>query len=104
MATYTSSARTVGDTRRLYLDVATSSGGPINSDITLLIETPLGAVARYTSTSTGSTGVLHEATGVYYRIVESTAPGDYRYFWRSTGAVDMSTDGRWAVRPEAVST
>lgn len=104
MTTYTSSARTVGDARRLYLEVATSSGAPINSDVTLLIETPAGAVSRFVSTSTGSSEIVHEATGVYYRIVESTAPGDYRYFWRSTGVVHQSTDGRWAVRPEAVST
>jgi hypothetical protein len=104
MATYTSSGWTVGDTRRLTLSVASSSGAATNSDITLLVRTPSGAVAEYVSTSTASAGIDHFATGSYRKSIVSTEAGDYRYLWRSTGVITQSTQGRWAVAPPLVST
>jgi len=103
MTTYTSSARTVGDAIRLTLAVTSTAGTATNSDVTLLVETPSGAVARYVSTSTASTGVEHVATGSYRRSVTSTEAGDYHYVWRSTGTILQSTYGRWAVAPAPVS-
>jgi hypothetical protein len=102
--TNTSSGRTVGDTLRVNVAVATSSGAPVDSDVTVLVGPPAGAVRRYVSTSTGSTGIEHLATGTYRLSVISTGPGDYVYVARSTGLVTQSTYGRWAVAPAPVST
>ena len=103
MPTNTSSARSVGDDLRLSLAVASTAGTATNSDITLLVKTPSGAVRRFVSTSTGSTGIDHLATGSYRKTYLSTEAGDYKVMWRSTGVVNQSTSGRWAVRPVVAS-
>lgn len=111
MVTNTSSGLSVGDARRLTLTLTSTAGAATDSDVTLIWQTPSGVVTSIVSTSTTTTStalpsdaVIHSTTGVYYADVLSTEAGDYLYHWRSTGVVNASTDGRWAVRPALAST
>ena len=95
-----------GDTVRLTFAVTSSTVGTsyVDSDCKLILDKPHGTSVVLTSTSTGSTGLLHIATGRYQADVvpTSTEFGRWAYCFRSTGVVTQSTSGAFAVRPRRV--
>lgn len=96
------------DTIRLSFAVTSSTVGTsyVDSDCRLTIDKPRGATVVLTSTSTGSTGLIHLALGRYQADVvpTSTEYGRWTYEFRSTGVVTQSTSGAFAVRRRRVST
>lgn len=97
-----------GDLIRLNFSVTASTVATsyVDSDCKLILDPPRGAAIVWRSTSTGSTGLVHIATGRYQAdiVATSTQYGRWVFDFRSTGTVTQSTSGAWSVRPRRVST
>ena len=95
------------DTVRLSFAITSSTVATsyVDSDCQLTIDKPHGATVVLTSTSTGSTGLIHLALGRYQAdiVPTSTEFGRWAYEFKSYGVVAQSTSGAFAVRPRRVS-
>ena len=109
MVTRTTEARTVGDRITLTVGItATTAATPLDSDVTYIVNPPVGDPVVVTSTGSsatgGSTSITRDSTGVYSHIFDATGAGDYTWAFRSTGTIIASTGGRIAVKALAAST
>lgn len=97
-----------GDTIRLSFSVTASpvSTAYADADCRLLLLPPVGALRTLRSTSTGSTGIVHDATGRYHADVvpTTTEAGRWAFRFHSTGAVRQAAQGAFAVRRDWSST
>jgi len=104
MTVYTTAAKSVGDRVRLAFTLRTTAGVLTDSDCTVIVQPPVGAVTVEKSTTLSSFPLERVSQGQYRYDFTTTGPGDYQFHFRSTGIIVSSTDGRFAVRPRFAST
>lgn len=96
-----SSCFSVGDRARLSFAVNTTAAAPINTTVMVVVNAPSGAKRTVV---TGSTGLTNDGVGRWHTDYPCAEAGRHTYFMRSTGAVNASTSGAFAVRPVAATT
>lgn len=92
----------IGDMISLHTIVKTTAGATVNTGMTFKIKTPAGVITTYGPvTLTNSTVIVNVSSGTWKKnyLITGTSYGRYTYQWKSTGAVNLSTGGAFAVRP-----
>lgn len=95
----------IGDVVRVQNKYTTSTGSTAGADpsnVEFHYENPSGAVTSATATSTG--GLVKSTTGVYFYDIVTTASGLYEWRHTSTGNIQTSVEGWFAVRGRRVTT
>jgi hypothetical protein len=85
-------AYNVGDTVRLTFTVKTSTGGPVDTSVRLVVGNSTNAGTAYTTSS-----MTHVGTGSWRKDIRVDAAGRWSYRWQSTGAVVQVDEGAFAV-------
>jgi hypothetical protein len=84
----------LGSTVKLTWDVVPDTGNTVFANITLAIKDPAGTVTTFTSAS------LTQVSANSYRYDYTPAlAGQYTYKWKSTGAIQLTTQDYFTVRP-----
>jgi len=95
----------IGDMVRLSWVVKSTGGTPTNSAVTLTVQTATGGITKYGPVSTtNSTVIAHTGTGAWNRTITFNSKGRWTYEWKSTGAIQLTTGGAFAVRPRYITT
>jgi urease alpha subunit len=100
MPVNTTSALTVGDKIRMTVAVLSTGGVATDSHVTFIVQPPSSTAATVgaTTSTSGGNGVTHSTTGTWYFDHLTTEAGDYKWWFRSTGTIVLTTGGRVAVR------
>ena len=97
-------AYSLGDAVRLSVVVKTTAGTPVNTGVTLWVNSPSTKVKYGPITSTASTVLDNYATGSWRKTISLTRAGRWTWEWQSTGTVQVTTGGALAVHPAYATT
>ncbi len=92
-------APSVGDDKRLIVVVRNSTGARVNTGMTLVVNSPSTRVVYGPVTSTNSTTLDNTTLGTWQKTINFNRAGRWTYEWSSTGTVNATTGGAYAVHP-----
>lgn len=84
----------IGDVARVRMVFAVGDVPTNPGTTTLYVRRPSGVVDTYTNIS----GLVQESTGTFYRDVDCTEAGDWKFFWVGTAPVKLADPGLFKVR------
>ncbi len=96
-------AFSIGDDIRLQVIVTNTTGAVVDTGVTLIVNSPSTRIVYGPVTSTDSTVLDNSTIGTWHKIINPNRAGRWTYQWKSTGTVNVTTGGAFAVRPDLAS-